>query len=142
MFVTVGTDAARSRAAIELAAAHADVWATVGLHPHDATQGVDSIVGLLDAPRVVAVGEAGLDYHYDHSPREVQREAFAAQIALAHERDLTLVIHTREAWDDTFAHPRRRRRARRARSSTASPAVPTRRAAASTSAPTSRSRAS
>ena len=60
-------------------------------------------MGLLDAPRVVAVGEAGLDYHYDHSPREVQREAFAAQIALAHERDLTLVIHTREAWDDTFA---------------------------------------
>ena len=103
VFVTVGTDAARSRAAIELAGAHADVWATVGLHPHDATQGVESIVGLLDAPRVVAVGEAGLDYHYDHSPRDVQREAFAAQIALAHERDLTLVIHTREAWDDTFA---------------------------------------
>ena len=61
-----------------------------------------SIVALLDADRVVAVGECGLDYHYDHSPRDVQREAFAAQIALAHERDLPLVIHTREAWDDTF----------------------------------------
>ena len=102
-FVTVGTDAERSAAAIEVAAAHDDVWATVGLHPHDAVNGVDSIVGLLDAPRVVAVGECGLDYHYDHSPRPVQREAFAAQIALAHARDLPLVIHTRAAWDDTFA---------------------------------------
>ena len=53
-------------------------------------------------PSVVAVGECGLDYHYDHSPRDVQREAFAAQIALAHEHGLPLVIHTREAWDDTF----------------------------------------
>ncbi len=101
-FVTVGTDAERSAAAIAVAAAHDDVWATVGLHPHDAVNGVDSIVELLDAPRVVAVGECGLDYHYDHSPRPVQRDAFAAQIALAHERGLPLVIHTRSAWDDTF----------------------------------------
>ena len=49
------------------------------------------------------MGECGLDYHYDHSPREVQREVFAAQIALAQAHDLALVIHTREAWDDTFA---------------------------------------
>ena len=55
------------------------------------------------SPGVVAVGECGLDYHYDHSPRDVQRRAFAAQIGLAHEHDLALVIHTREAWDDTFA---------------------------------------
>jgi len=102
-FITVGTDAERSAAAIGVAADHDDVWATVGLHPHDAVNGVDSIVGLLDAPRVVAIGECGLDYHYDHSPRPVQREAFAAQIALAHERDLPLVIHSRAAWDDTFA---------------------------------------
>jgi TatD DNase family protein len=52
---------------------------------------------------VVAVGECGLDYHYDHSPRPAQREAFAAQIQLAHERQLPLVVHTREAWADTFA---------------------------------------
>jgi TatD DNase family protein len=51
----------------------------------------------------VAVGECGLDYHYDHSPRDVQRAAFAAQVALANGHDLALVIHTREAWDDTFA---------------------------------------
>jgi TatD DNase family protein len=102
-FVTVGTDAERSAAAIAVAAAHDDVWATVGLHPHDAVNGVESIVPLLDADRVVAIGECGLDYHYDHSPREVQRDAFAAQVALAHARGLPLVIHTREAWDDTFA---------------------------------------
>jgi TatD DNase family protein len=78
------------------------VWATVGLHPHDAVQGVPSILALLDAPGVVAVGECGLDYYYDHSPRDVQRQAFAEQVALAVARDLPLVVHTREAWDDTF----------------------------------------
>jgi TatD DNase family protein len=62
-----------------------------------------AIEALLDRPGVVAVGECGLDYHYDHSPRSQQREVFAAQIALAHARGLALVIHTREAWDDTFA---------------------------------------
>jgi TatD DNase family protein len=101
-FVVVGTDAEHSAAVTEIAAGHDDVWATVGLHPHDAVNGVETVVDLLDRPKVVAVGECGLDYHYDHSPRPLQREAFAAQIALAHERDLTLVIHTREAWDDTF----------------------------------------
>ena len=101
--VTIGTDAAESAAAIALAQTHDEVWATVGLHPHDAKNGVDTIVGLLDAPKVVAVGECGLDFHYDHSPRDVQRAAFAAQIQLAHERGLALSIHTREAWDDTFA---------------------------------------
>jgi TatD DNase family protein len=102
-FVTVGTDADASAAAIALAAEHDDVWATAGLHPHDARKGLDGVLPLLEAPRVVAVGECGLDYHYDHSPREQQRAVFAAQIRLAHERDLALVIHTREAWPDTFA---------------------------------------
>jgi TatD DNase family protein len=101
--VSVGCDRATSIAAIEVAAQHDGVYATVGLHPHDASNGVDTIVDLLDAPGVVAVGECGLDYHYDHSPRPQQRDAFAAQIHLAHERDLALVIHTREAWDDTFS---------------------------------------
>lgn len=101
--VTIGTDAERSAAAIEVARTHDGVWATVGLHPHDAVQGVDSLVPLLDAPEVVAIGECGLDYHYEHSPRAVQKEAFAAQIQLARERDLALVIHTRAAWDDTWA---------------------------------------
>src|SRR5262245_59540538 len=102
--VTVGTDALRSAEAVRAAARHPGVvWATVGLHPHDARNGLDGIVDQLDETGVVAVGECGLDYHYDHSPRPVQRDMFAAQIALAHQRDLALVIHTREAWDDTFA---------------------------------------
>jgi TatD DNase family protein len=100
--ITIGCDRPTSIAAIDVAGRHDDVWATVGLHPHDAVQGVDTIVDLLDRPRVVAVGEAGLDYYYDHSPRDVQRQAFAQQIQLAHERRLPLVIHSRDAWDDTF----------------------------------------
>jgi TatD DNase family protein len=102
--VTVGTDALRSAEAVRAAVRHPGVvWATVGLHPHEARNGLEGIVDLLDDNGVVAVGECGLDYHYDHSPRPVQRDMFAAQIALAHERDLALVVHTREAWDDTFA---------------------------------------
>jgi TatD DNase family protein len=101
--VTVGTDAERSAAAVAVARRHpGTVWATVGLHPHDAAQGLDGLADLLAEPEVVAVGECGLDYHYDHSPRDAQRTAFAAQIALAHAHDLALVVHTREAWPDTF----------------------------------------
>ena len=100
--ISVGTDRAHSEEQIALAASFDDVWATVGLHPHDAINGVDTITDLFDRPKVVAVGECGLDYHYDHSPRDLQRRAFAEQIDLAHQRDLPLVIHTRDAWDDTF----------------------------------------
>jgi TatD DNase family protein len=100
--ISVGTDVAHSTAAIEQASTHDGVWATAGVHPHDASQGVDGLAELLRLPGVVAVGECGLDYHYDHSPRETQRDVFARQIALAHGHDLALVVHTREAWDDTF----------------------------------------
>jgi TatD DNase family protein len=100
--ISVGCDRTTSLAAIEVAAAHSQVWATVGLHPHDAVNGVDSVADLIGSPRVVAVGEAGLDYYYDHSPRDVQRQAFADQIQLAHQHRLPLVVHTRDAWDDTF----------------------------------------
>jgi TatD DNase family protein len=102
--ICIGTDAEHSRQAIEMAASAppGTVWASVGVHPHDATQGVDELLGLLDQPRVVAVGESGLDYHYDHSPRDVQRAMFGAQIALARIHDLALIVHTRSAWDDTF----------------------------------------
>jgi TatD DNase family protein len=102
VLVTVGTDLESSQLAIELAAQFEGVWATVGVHPHDATDGLDGIEALLGSPRVVAVGEAGLDYYYEHSPRHVQREVFAAQIALAHQHGLALVIHSRDAWADTF----------------------------------------
>jgi TatD DNase family protein len=120
--VCVGTGATSSEGAVALArsfrhggsvarAEGIEAWATVGLHPHDASDGVDAAAAVLDdalqadaqGPSVVvAVGECGLDYHYDHSPRDVQRDAFAAQVELAHRHGLALVIHTREAWDDTF----------------------------------------
>jgi len=100
--VTVGCHLEQSQQMATIAKQHAGVYATAGVHPHDAKQGIDGIAELLDLPQVVAVGEAGLDYFYDHSPRDVQRDMFAAQIQLANERDLPLVIHTREAWDETF----------------------------------------
>lgn len=101
--VNVGTDAQSSRTAIDVAREHSGVWATVGVHPHDAKGGLDGVAELLAAPEVVAVGECGLDYHYDHSPRPAQRRVFAAQVGLALEHGLALVIHSRDAWDDTFA---------------------------------------
>ena len=111
--ICIGTAAGTSEQALGLAreaARHgADpmAWATVGLHPHDASQGVDEIAALLgravrEEAAVVAVGECGLDYYYEHSPKEAQRAAFAAQIALAHAHGLALVIHARDAWDDLF----------------------------------------
>jgi TatD DNase family protein len=119
--VCVGTDAHTSRQAVALveevrAAGRSGLagpgafgaWATVGLHPHDASNGlaeVEKVIGDAVAERpgvVVAVGECGLDYHYDHSPRPAQREMFAAQVALARRLALTLVVHTRDAWDDTL----------------------------------------
>lgn len=111
--VCVGTDRGSSLQALTLArqdrhrAPVPGVWATVGLHPHEASLGVQSVADLVeeavsvDDGALVAVGECGLDYHYDHSPRPDQREAFAAQVALARRYDLALVVHTREAWDDT-----------------------------------------
>lgn len=104
--VCVGTDLASSQAAVALAAAQPEVVATVGLHPHDARRRRDEwdgLVALADTGGVVAIGEAGLDHHYEHSPAAAQADAFRAQIDLAGERDLPLVIHTREAWDETFA---------------------------------------
>ena len=103
--VCVGTDAASSRAAVELAARHPDVLATVGLHPHDAARLDDEwsdIVALASADRVVAVGETGLDFHYRHSPAVDQEAAFRRHIELAKELGLALVVHSRSAWDDTF----------------------------------------
>jgi TatD DNase family protein len=101
--ITVGCDLGQSADYIDIARRHpGSVWATVGVHPHDAKDGLGGIEALLGEPEVVAVGECGLDFHYDHSPRDQQAEVFAAQIALAHQHDLALVIHTREAWPETF----------------------------------------
>ena len=100
--INVGCDAATTASAIAIAAAYDGIYATAGLHPHEAKDGVDTILPYLDDPHVIAIGECGLDYYYDHSPREQQRAAFAAQIQLAHERQLPLVVHTRDAWADTY----------------------------------------
>jgi TatD DNase family protein len=99
--IVVGCDRETSLAAHRVATDRPGVHATVGLHPHEARHGVATIADLV-GPDTVAIGECGLDYHYDHSPRDAQRAAFAAQIELAVAADLPLVIHTREAWDDTF----------------------------------------
>jgi len=101
-FIDVGCDLATSTTCVAHASAHESVFATVGLHPHEAKHGLDGLESLLDEPKVIAVGECGLDYHYNHSPANAQRAMFAAQIQLAHEHRLPLVIHTREAWDETF----------------------------------------
>jgi TatD DNase family protein len=102
--ITVGCDIDQSADYIDIARRHPGVvWTTVGVHPHDAKDGIGGLEALLVEPEVVAVGECGLDFHYDHSPRDQQAEVFAAQIALAHEHDLALVIHTREAWAETLA---------------------------------------
>ncbi|MCB1255933.1 MAG: TatD family hydrolase [Microthrixaceae bacterium] len=105
--VTVGTDLSSSKSAVDFASSRPGVFATAGVHPHDAKDGVKGLADLIESQvavggTLVAVGECGLDYHYDHSPRDSQRRCFAEQIRLAHEFDLPLVIHTRSAWDDTL----------------------------------------
>lgn len=103
--VCVGTDAASSQASIAVATRHDAVWATVGLHPHDASRLDDEwemLVALASDPTVVAIGETGLDFYYRHSPADTQEAAFRRHIALAKQLDCTLVIHTRDAWADTF----------------------------------------
>jgi TatD DNase family protein len=84
-----------------LAMAHDDIWCTVGVHPHEARHYADleaeRLVELARRPRVVGIGECGLDFHYDLSPRDVQAAVFRQHIAAARETDLPLVVHTREA---------------------------------------------
>ena len=104
--VVVGTDAATSLQAMAVTGVEGpvEIYATVGLHPHEATSDLADVAALARSghPRVVGIGETGLDYFYEHSPRAAQRAAFAAQIALAHELDLALVIHARDAFDDVL----------------------------------------
>jgi len=105
--VTIGIDLETSRKAVELAAAYDGVYATVGLHPHEAHLLDDAYLAGLEElaarPRVVAVGEAGLDFFRDLSPRDAQRRAFSAQIELARRAGLPLVVHVREAGDEAMA---------------------------------------
>lgn len=103
-FVTIGTSLASSRRAVALAEAHADVFATVGIHPHEAPQAtpeaMEALAVLARHPRVVAVGETGLDYFRDFAPREAQAGAFRAHLALGRRLSLPVIIHNRDAhWD-------------------------------------------
>jgi TatD DNase family protein len=95
-----------SEAAVALAGAHEFIYATTGVHPHEASKANEQafwrIEELLEDDNVVALGEIGLDYHYDFSPRDVQRDVFIRQLKMAQGRK-PIVIHTREAWSDTLA---------------------------------------
>lgn len=106
-FAVVGTNLADSAAALRLAESENDCLAACGIHPHEAEAAPAGWEGelraLLASPRAAAVGEIGLDYHRDLSPRPLQRRLFEAQLALASELSLPVVIHVREAWDDAFA---------------------------------------
>jgi TatD DNase family protein len=92
---------------IRLADRYPSIYATVGVHPHDASKADPDtfrrMAELLNHPKVVALGEIGLDYHYDFSPRDVQKEVFVEQMRVAAEAGKPIVIHTREAWEDTLA---------------------------------------
>lgn len=89
---------------LAVARAHPDIWCTVGTHPHEAKEdpalSAEALARLADDPKVVGIGETGLDYHYDLSPRDVQRAVFQAHIDAARMTGLPLVVHTREADDD------------------------------------------
>ena len=102
--ISVATDAADSEKAIALARREPDVYATVGIHPHEASKVAPDawakLETLLDDPQVVAFGEIGLDYHYDFSDPPTQRRVFVRQLELAATRDLPVIIHCREAMSD------------------------------------------
>ena len=94
-------------AGLRLAEKHSAFYATAGIHPHDAAKArpedFKHLAELIQHPKALAVGEIGLDYHYDFSPRDVQKSAFIGQMEIAASAKKPIVIHTREAWDDTLA---------------------------------------
>jgi TatD DNase family protein len=105
--LTVSAEIGDFEAVVALADAHEGVLAAVGVHPHEASAFTDAheaaLRRLAAHPKVLAIGETGLDYHYDHSPRDVQREVFRRQLRLAREVGLPVIVHTREAENDTAA---------------------------------------
>ena len=105
--VNPGCDLPTTRMAFTLAETYPHVWAAPGVHPHEAARVSGEDLALLarfaDHPRCVAIGEVGLDYHYDHSPRNVQRDMFREMMALARDKDLPVIVHDREAHADAMA---------------------------------------
>ena len=106
-FLNISTRESEWRDVVALAEREADVWATVGIHPHEADRHADlgrqALEEATSHPRVIGIGETGLDYYYDKSDRAVQRDLFRMHIAVARETGLPLIIHTRDAEEDTLA---------------------------------------
>jgi TatD DNase family protein len=105
-WITVGTDKNENKKVLELCGRFENLYAAVGIHPHEAKQAADSDIQFLrkfaENPKVVALGETGLDYHYDFSPPQMQKKLFAAHLEIAAELDKPVVIHSRESFDDTI----------------------------------------
>ena len=105
--LNISTRAAEWDAVVGTAEREPDVWASVGVHPHDADTHADVAAAILveraSHPRVVAIGESGLDFHYDRSDRDRQRASFRSHIAAAREAGLPIIVHTRDAEEDTYA---------------------------------------
>lgn len=106
--ITIGSDFDGCKGAVELANKYDFIYAAIGIHPHDAKDFTEEIFNKIkhwvtnSNPKVIAIGEIGLDYHYDHSPREIQKEVFKKQLYYAKEIDLPVIIHCREASKDTL----------------------------------------
>jgi TatD DNase family protein len=104
---TIGTRLDGFEQVLAIAEANPEVWCSVGVHPHRAAKeppdGPDQLLSWAEHPRVIGIGESGLDYHYDHSPREVQADVFRTHIAAARASGLPLIVHTRDADEDTAA---------------------------------------
>ena len=104
--ITVSSYPGDAEQCADLASRYSFIHFTAGVHPHEAkvwnAAAAEALRAAARRPKAVAIGEIGLDYHYDHSPRETQRAVFREQIGLARDLGLPIVIHTREAWDDTF----------------------------------------
>jgi len=105
-WITVGTDTLHNRKAIELADKFENMYAAVGIHPHDAKDATaETMVELKELAqneKVVAIGETGLDFHYNYSPHQDQKRAFAQQLKIAAELNLPVIVHCREAFDETI----------------------------------------
>jgi len=106
-WITIGTDMDDSRAVVELCRDIEGLYGTIGIHPHDAktflTEDAAEMKQLAGEDKIIAFGEIGLDYHYDYSPRPVQRKVFEIQIGLAEDMDLPVIVHSREAFEDCLA---------------------------------------
>lgn len=107
-FVTIGTAPENLDRVIEISAKHENVWCTLGVHPHDAKSVNKDVLDFIQsqstaANKVIAIGEIGLDYHYEYSDRKIQQQVFESQMQLACDLNLPVVIHSREADEDTKA---------------------------------------